>query len=204
VEQYYEYSVAGSKSKRSEFFYAMCWLLIVICLIAAIFFASGIFADSTRTLTYTGPDALEVNWLCVVGTALCLLAAGILFRRKDHLRMEYDYILRGTVLEVSGIYNARRRRVLAEIPLERILQMGPIRDAQIQKLSNYPQMKHHNWCLNADVPRYYFIYMVENNRHLAFLELNDEIVAAIRNSGKLPRDAWRSEEGKSLNHASLS
>ena len=88
MEQYYEESVAGQNNKRNEILYVLCWLLIVICLIVAMIFASCILVDSSRTLTYTGRDVLEVNWLCVVGAALCLLAGGVLFMQKDRLRTE--------------------------------------------------------------------------------------------------------------------
>ncbi len=196
MDSYIEQSVSREKDKAKPVLYGLCWSAVILLLIPAMFFASGVFGNN--------PDTLDVNWLNLVLTCAVLAVAFGIFRWKDHLRMEYDYVLRGTVLEISGIYNARRRRMLAEIPLERIQQMGPITAAQIQKLSKHPRMKHHNWCLNMDAHKYYLIYMKENIRHTVFLEFSDEMIVAIRKSGKLSGDAWRNEEGKTSDYASLS
>lgn len=196
MDSYIEQFVSGGKRTAKSVLYGFCWCAVILLVVMAMFFGTGVFGDH--------PEKLEINWLNAILLCACLLAAFGIFRWKDHLRMEYDYILRETVLEISGVFNARRRRLLAEIPLGRIQQMGPINDAQIQKLSGHPQMKRHNWCLNADAHKYYLIYMNENSRHLAILELGDEMISAIRKSGKLSRDAWRNEEGKTSNYASLS
>ena len=192
MDSYIEQSVAGERRAGRAVLYVFCWCVSVLLVVLAMFFGTGVFGDS--------PDSLEISWLNFFLLGVCLLAAIGVFRWKDRLRMEYDYILRGDILEISGVFNGRRRRILAEIPLERILQIGPVEGAGLQNST----AKSHDWCLNADASKYYLIYMNQNSRRLALLELNDELAAAIQKSGKLSRDAWRKKEGKSFNYASLS
>ncbi|MBP3652565.1 MAG: hypothetical protein J6J78_05780 [Clostridia bacterium] len=196
MESYIEQSVPGKKSTGKSVLYALCWCAVGLLVIIAMFFGSGVFGDN--------PDRLEINWLNVVLLICCLLAALGIFRRKDHLRMEYDYILRDGRLEISGIMNARRRRTLGTIHIDRIAQIGKADSADGLKALQNPKLKRHRWFADADAQLYYLIYAEENARHLALLELNDEILTAIRRGGKLARDAWRDEEGKSSNYASLS
>lgn len=192
MECYIEQSVTAKKSFGKSLLYALSWCATVLLVIMAMFFGTGVFSDQ--------PDVFKIHWMNVVLLLLCLLGAFVCYRRKDRLRMEYDYILRGKVLEISGILNARRRHKLAEISLDCILQIGPVAGMQIQDL----QLKKHSWFSDSQSSISYIIYMQERTRHMAFLELNTEMLAALRKCGQIPRDAWRDEEGKSLNYASLS
>lgn len=198
MEQYYEQSVAGQRNAKGSLIYALFWLLIVIFVTAAMIFASNIFVDSTRTLTYTDRDVLEVNWLSVLGAALCLLPAGILFVRKDYLRMEYDYILQSNILEICGVMNRRRRKVLARIDLGLVKMAGIARDDG--SLPGENNLRKHNWY--AQACRYYIVYMKENIRHAALLELDEHLAELIRR--QLPVGVWRNEKGESTSYASLS
>lgn len=196
MENYIEQSVSGKRSMGKTVLYALCWCATALMLVLAMFFGTAVFGDN--------PDVLEINWLNVVLLLLCLLAAFGFFRRKDYVYMEYDYILRGETLEISGILNARRRRRLAEIPLERIRQIGSLEGADGKSVIQNPQYKKHRWLADPDARIHYLVYMEKNTRHLALLELNDEMLAAIRKSGKLSWEAWRCGEGMTSNYASLS
>lgn len=193
MDSYIEQSVCGGRDKVKSVLYGLCWCVVILLLIPAMFFASGVFGNN--------PDTLDINWLNLVLMCIVLAVAFGIFRWKDHLCMEYDYTLRGDTLEISGIFNARRRRKLAEIPLEGIQQIGPADEPEILKKS---QFKQHKWFANVNASKYYLIYMKENSRRMAILELSDEMLTAIRKSGKLSRNVRRNEEGKTSNYASLS
>jgi len=196
VESYIEQSVSGKRSIKKKILYVLCWCATALMLVLAMFLGAGVFGDN--------PGVLEISWLNVVLLLCCLAAAFGFFRRKDCVYVEYDYILRGSTLEISSVLNGRRRRRLAEISLERIMQIGSADAADGKSALQNPQLKKHRWFIDADSRVRYIIYLEENTRHMALLELNDEMLAAIRKSGKLAWDAWRNEEGKSSNYASLS
>lgn len=194
MEQYYEQSVAGQKSTKTNFLYALIWLVIGICFIAAMLFASGIFVEGTSS----NRNVLDVNWLSVLGTAVCLVVAGVLFVRKDYLRKEYDYILQGNKLEICGVMNRRRRKTLARIDLGSARMAGTVEnDVSLPGENN---LRKHKWYVQAC--RYYIIYIEDNIRHAALLEMDDHLAELIRR--QLPVGVWRNEKGEITNHASLS
>lgn len=113
--------------------------------------------------------------------------------------MEYDYSLRDGELEICGIMNRRRRKRLAIIDVQRVLQAGSIKRPDAVPVSGGGGFKMHKWYVNTGL--YYIVYMEEHARHCALLELNDEMAAGIRRY--LPAGAWRGEEEK-IGNASLS
>ena len=57
-------------------------------------------------------------------------------------------------------------------------------------------MKKHNWFLNRDAKLYYFYFVKNNVKHLAVVELTDEMVEMIRSKSYLQRGVWTGEDGK--------
>ena len=194
VDGYLEQSVAGRQGPGRAALYGLCWALIVLLGLAAVVFAASVLGGAQ--------DRVEVDWRSLLGFLLCAALAIALFLRKDALRMEYDYILRDGALEICGIFNRRRRKRLACIPLEQIGRMGRAGGAGYEAALRQPGLKRHDWNGRGDA-LYYLCYMEENARHMAVLELNGEMIGQIRGSARLPRGAWRDAEGKDSN-ASLS
>ena len=184
---YLEQSVAGRRTARGAALYALCWALIVLLIAAAVAFAAGILRAAE--------GALRINWAGAAGLVLCLAAAVAVFLRKDYLRVEYDYILRDGELDVIAILNNRRRRPLAQISLERIARMGPASGADYEAARRQPGLKPCAWHVREDGLTY-LCYMEQSVRRMALLELNAEMIAAIRGGGALPAGAWRGGEGK--------
>lgn len=193
MEKYYEQSVARPGSAKTGLAYGLCWMLIVALMIIALLFASSALPESAG-------NALEVNWLSVLGLALCLVLAGILYVRKDYLRMEFDYILHDGVLEISGVMNRRRRKKLARIDLNRVLQAGAVPEGGSAALGPDKSIRRHKWY--ACECRHYLLYKEESIRHAALLELDAQLCELVRR--QLPVGAWRNEKEESTKHASLS
>lgn len=193
MDNYIEQCVSGPSSKAERILYKLCWCATVVLVILAVFLATGVVGSN--------PAALEIKWGNLALLLVCLAFAYICFRKKDTLRVEYDYFLGDGVLEISAVYNASRRKNMEQISLSKVVQMGVFRNPEILQGQN---LECHSWYLNRDARIYYLVYTKESKRHMALLELNDEMITAIRRGGELPRNAWRDEEGKSSNYASLS
>ena len=193
MDSYIEQCVSGPGSTGKKLLYKLCWCATVVLVILAIFLATGVVGNN--------PAVLEIKWGNLALLLVCLVLAYICFRKKDTLRLEYDYFLGDGVLEISAVYNASRRKNLEQIQLSKVVQMGVFNEAQTKQGQ---KLECHSWYLNRDARVYYLVYMKESSRHIALLELNEEMITAIRRGGELPRHAWQNEEGKSTNHASLS
>lgn len=184
MEHFFEQSVAEGKSLKKSLLYALCCLGIAVFLIVALICAANVFGRD--------PSAFVVKWKSVVGLAVSLVASGALFMLKDHLRMEYDYIYRDGILEISGVLNRRRRKRLVTIDLQRVTEAGPATGDALAAMARSGKARLHRWY--GTQCRYYLIYMEENVRHAALLELDEQLAALIRR--RLPAGAWRGEEGK--------
>ena len=189
MEGYFEQSVSGRRTMHSTILYALCWALIVLLALATLFFLLNVVS--------VGEDGTALRWPCIVGALVCLGLGVLVFRRKDYLRIEYDYLLREGALEIWGILNLRRRRKLARIPLERISRMGPAQGSGFESARRQPGLKRHDWHAEGDALQY-VCYTQENVRHMAILELNDEMRAQMRGSGRILPGVWQDGEGKNI------
>ena len=186
MDGYFEQSVAGRRTMRDAILYALCWALIALLGLAAIFFLVNVVS--------VGEDGTALRWPCLVGALVSLGLGALIFRRKDYLRLEYDYLFREGALEIWGILNLKRRRQLARIPLEHIHRMGPAEGAGFEAACRQPGLKRHDW--HAGGALRYICYAQENARHMAVLELSDEMLAQMRGSGRILPGVWQGEEGK--------
>lgn len=191
METYYEQSVAAPRSLKKDM---LCWLCrsgSVLLLLMAAMFASGLLGDD--------PSVLMLNWRSGIAMVICLALAGILFVCGAHLHTEYDYILRGDELEICAVLNRRRRKRLLRLNLQEVLQAGELCADAAFTFSGEGAVRRHR-CYAA-VCRNYIIYLQENARHVALLEMDDALCAQIRS--RLPAGAWHNQEGKRTN-ASIS
>ena len=187
---YLEQSVSGNGRGRLP--YALCWLLIVLLVLIALFFAANIIGD--------GESFISIRWPGVLGLVICLGFAALIFRGKDHLCREYDYILDDDALEIHVILNRRRRKMLDSILLERISSCGPV-SAENLSASGMRELK---WYLHRENTLYYIEYTAEGVRRRAVLELSEEFADQLRRCRKIQPGTWKNAEGKTSNYASIS
>ena len=129
-----------------------------------------------------------------------MIAGGIAFllwRRSDYCRVEYDYTFTNGVLDVGQVLNNKRRRYLTQLDMKDVVRCGPTQGPTFEKTLRESGVKRHNWFLNRDANLYYFYFVKNNVKHLAVLELTDEMIAMIRSKSYLPRGAWAADDGKS-------
>ena len=180
MEQYYEQSVAADFNPRRRAIYILCWMLIVIFVILALFFAAGALNESGA--------GLKISWANMIAAVVFLLAAGFVFVRKDYLRMEYDYAYQNGTIEVCGIMNQRRRKKLLSLDIGRISYAGCIPPGAYERRD----LKIHKWSAGGE--SLCLCYTEGNTRHMALLDLDDEFSRILRR--QLPAGVWHDGEGK--------
>ena len=169
--------------------YFVIWVLIV-------FF--GLFAviNITSFIGMNPEGGVQFHFEALI---VGLLAGGLTFllwRRADYCRMEYDYSFTNGTLDVSQVLNNKRRRYLTALDMKDVVRCGPAQGSAFQKTLNEPGLKKHNWFLNRDAKLYYFYFVKNNVKHLAVVELTDEMVEMIRSKSYLQRGVWTGEDGK--------
>ena len=138
--------------------------------------------------------------LPALATALIFGGAAYgLFRLKDECRVEYDYTFTNGCLDICKVLNDRRRRYLCALEMKEVLSCGPASGEAFRKLLNTPGIQRHNWFLNREAKLYYFYFQKKGVKHLAVLELNDEMISVIRSKKYLQPGAWHDADGKSIN-----
>lgn len=168
--------------------YFLTWVMIVIGGFSAIMYLTNII-QATET-------GIHFDFISLI---LALIFGGVtylLWRRADYCRMEYDYSFTNGTLDISQVLNNKRRRYLTALEMKDVIRCGPAQGPAFMKVLNEKDLKKHNWFLNRDAKLYYFYFVKKNVKHLAVVELTDEMVELIRSKSYLQRGVWTDADGK--------
>lgn len=168
--------------------YFLTWVMIVIGGFSAIMYLTNII-QATET-------GIRFDFISLI---LALIFGGVtylLWRRADYCRMEYDYSFTNGTLDISQVLNNKRRRYLTALEMKDVIRCGPAQGPAFMKVLNEKDLKKHNWFLNRDAKLYYFYFVKKNVKHLAVVELTDEMVELIRSKSYLQRGVWTDADGK--------
>lgn len=171
--------------------YFLTWVLIVLFgFYALINFSSmiGVKEDGS---------GIQFNFQALIVALITGGIAFLLWRRSDYCRVEYDYTFTNGILDVSQVLNNKRRRYLTALDMKDVVRCGPTQGPTFEKTLRESGVKRHNWFLNRDANLYYFYFVKNNVKHLAVLELTDEMIAMIRSKSYLQRGVWAADDGKS-------
>ena len=185
-----EQTVSKEKTIVARMLYGFAWALVILFVLMGLYFAASVFAASE------GGD-LEIRWSSVIGCVLTLASALSIWRFKDGLHIEYDYVLSENRLEVTRIMNNRRRKQCLALDLGRIQECGVFR-------AQKPGVKLERLYLDPNADLSYICYEEKGERRMALLQLNEDMIASLKKSRALQRGVWRDAEGKSSNYAGLS
>ena len=131
-------------------------------------------------------------------------AAFLVYRWKDTLRVEYDYTFTNGALDISSVLNNRRRRYLCAMDTQDVVRCGPATGPAFERTLKEPGIKVHNWFVNREAKLFYFYFQKKGVKHVAVMELNDEMIAVIRSKNYLPMGTWYDADGKQSYGRSLS
>ena len=147
--------------------------------------ALGLIAlTSVANVVGIGEEGISLNWGGLIVTAVSAGLLFLLYRQKDKVYCEYDYILWNSELEICAVYNRKRRKKIATIPLNKMKAWGPA-GAMENRLHN---VKANNWCVHRDAA-WCLLYPAEDGDKAALLELSEEMCAQLRASDSYVRRA---------------
>ena len=191
MDDFLEQTAVRQKRGLYTLLYILIWIMMVLFGIIAVFSVANIIGVDPET----GRAAFRFQMLilAVVFGALTFLC----FRKKDECRVEYDYTFTNGTLDISKVMNERRRRYLCSMETKEVLSCGPAAGPAFQKVLHEPGVKRHNWFVNREAKLTYFYFQKKGVKHLAVLELNDEMIATIRTKKYLQMGAWHNEDGTS-------
>lgn len=170
------------------FLYFIMWMMLVISgIIALMYLMNFIGYDET---------GVKFDFISLIVAVVFGGFAFLLWRRADYCRMEYDYSFTNGTLDVSQVLNNKRRRYLTALDMKDVVRCGPAQGPAFQRVLNEKDVKRHNWFLNRDANLYYFYFVKKNVKHLAVVELSDEMVELIRSKSYLQRGVWTDADGK--------
>ncbi|MCQ2437928.1 MAG: hypothetical protein MJ099_05980 [Clostridia bacterium] len=174
------------------FLYVIIWILIIFLALMAVINLQSILQMDPVT------GGVRFDFVILIMTIVFGGLAFLLWRRSDYCRIEYDYSFTNGLFEVAMVLNNRRRRYLTAFELKDVIRCGPTQGPAFQKTLAEPGLQKHNWFLNRDCNLYYFYFVKNNNKHMAVVELSDEMIAMMRSKPTyIPMTAWTGETGKS-------
>lgn len=168
--------------------YVFLWFIIIVFGMAAL--------SSVMRIIMIDEQGLSINFIALIITVVGGGIAFLAWRRSDYCRLEYDYSFTNGILDVSRVMNNRRRRYLTALDMKDVIRCGPAQGPAFQKTLSEPGLKKHNWFLNRDANLYYFYFLKNNVKHMAVVELHEEMVAMIRSKSYLQKGVWIDKDGK--------
>ena len=182
-----------ARRKRQGVFtllYVMIWMCVILFGLVALMNLMSIIGMNEN-------GGIAFNFINLIIAAVFGGAAYLMWRRSDYCRMEYDYTFTNGILDVSQVLNNKRRRYLTALDMKDVIRCGPTQGPGFQKTLNEQGLKKHNWFLNRDANLYYFYFTKKGVKHLAVLELQEEMIAMVRSKKYLQPGAWVDADGKS-------
>ena len=180
-----------ARRKRQGLFtllYVLLWAVVILSGLNAMIWLPMFMGSSDEGLTFHFIPLV----IGLVSAAIAFLA----WRRTDYCRVEYDYAFTNGILDVSKVLNNRRRRYLTALDMKDVVRCGPAKGPAFQKTLQEAGLKKHNWFLNRDANLYYFYFVKNNVKHMAVMELHQEMVDMIRSKSYLQKGVWVDENGK--------
>lgn len=172
MDTYFEQTVTAPPRASAKVAKCAAWALLVVLAAVAVF-------SLTSVLSVTEENGLKFNFVALIVLVAAVALGYFVYRSKDKLDTEYDYILSDDTLEVFGIYSEKRRKKLLSLNLNEITAFGSTQDAAFRSESARPGIKKRDFVLNDGAQACYICYTNNNAREIAIFELNDELRAYI-------------------------
>ena len=168
MDNFLEQIVVLRKRGMQSMLYALCWFAILFFgLIALMMLQSTVMA-------------LQFD---VFGIAVLVVTGGIavlLFLRKDHLRMEYEYTFTNGDMDFARVFGNSKRKELGTMKVRNVQACGWVQHASFQRYITMPGIRKDNWFLNRDANLFYFYFEKERTKRIIVIEPSEEMAKLIR------------------------
>jgi hypothetical protein len=161
--------------------YMLAWVAMVVFALMAMIGLSGVMS-----MMSTGFNIMPILLLVLFGGV-----AFLIFRFKDELKSEYEYVFTNGDLDVSKVLNNSRRRYLTSLTMKNVEAAGPVKGASFQRYISMQGIKKHNWFLNREANLYYFYFVKSGVKHLMVVELTNEMVDLVKRPNYMNYGIWQ-------------
>ena len=172
MDAYLEQTVTAPPRMSGKIAYAAAWALLAVLAITAI-------VSLTNVISVTEESGFKFNFVALIVLAATVALGVFVYRSKDKLQTEYDYIISEDTLEVCGVYAQKRRKRLLRVNLNEITACGTVDDVSYRSEAARPGLRKMDFTLNDDPDAYFICFVKENARAMAVLEFNAEFRAHI-------------------------
>ena len=146
-------------------------------IISNVFLTIGILA---LLFTLNIPFDAIVFWLFVC--SWFFVCWFVLFKMKNRFNVSYDYIFVSGELRIAKVINVNKRKLVARIQAEDIIQLGDVDNSAYNNFSADPNIKTVLCTSNAEASEgkfFMYILVADNGKKLYVLECREELLVNI-------------------------
>ena len=147
--------------------YGLSWIAIVALGFIALLAFSAIMA-----MQFTIPNFIQLG--------VCGGLAYLIWRKKDDLRIEYDYTFTNGDLDVAKVFGNSRRKLMTSLTVKNVEACGAVTHQSFQRYMTMKDCKKHNWFVNRDAQLFYFYFSKDSVKRIIIIEVSDEMLALIK------------------------
>ena len=172
MDVFYEESAVDRNSTKGARKYRIVHIISVVVLILAILFL--MFGLFNMPFGGSGAEIESMRFLagfCLFQGAFFLVAWFLLGQLKKRFNVSYDYCFVSGELRISKVFNINRRRLVARIDSEDIIQIGDIDNSAYPRLKTDPNTKEVICTPNieADTGKFFMYILAEHNGKKLFV-----------------------------------
>jgi hypothetical protein len=188
MEAFYEESAVNSGAKKDSKKYKIVHVFSVAFLMSGIIFL-------LLFLSYFpfGGDSIEAKagrfffgFIGIIGASFILLWL-LFFKMKRNFNVSYDYCFVSGELRISKVFNVNRRKLIARIDCEDMIQVGDMENSSYALLKRDPTIKE-VVCTANDEPMQgkFFMYVLANDegKKIFLLECRETLLVNIMKFAK--------------------
>ena len=178
MDIYYEqYIIDDAKTRnrgKKAMFTALFWVNVLFAVVAFFYlFLTFMFLTADDSLLALIPPAVLVVMTCV--------SLFFVYRFKNRLDVDFDYILSDTKLRIIRVFNRRRRKLYLEIDVKKLAAYGPVTVESFTRYEATPGVKKHYANLSEDEKKIYFMFYTDGaDKTLVFFEPDETMLHNMR------------------------
>lgn len=116
------------------------------------------------------------NMIMFVFAIICGLLCALFYFLAQRVKIEYDYTLTNSTLDIAKIMNGKNRKKLASIEVPSIIEMQPITADKFQKIFEDRAIRKVNMFLNKGTHLYYMLIVKDNKQIAVVFEPDQQLV----------------------------
>ena len=183
MDQFLEQVVVKQKRGVETAMFVMANVMMVVFGLLA-FLALQNVSLYLRAEGFSGNTIFFIAQLLLTGAACVLL-----FLRRDHIRMEYEYTFTNAQMDFAQVFNNKKRKALGTMNIRNVEACGLVSSGSFKRYISMEGIKRTNWFLNRDAELLYFYFQKENQKRIIIIEPSEEMISLIKRN--LPQGIWQ-------------